>query len=327
MNHAPTDFIEPAEPFRVLALDGGGIRGAFTAAFLAEVESISRKSIADHFDLITGTSTGGIIALALSVGRPAAEVLEFYQQDGPLIFPRLGVLDRWFKSLLAPKYDPAPLRSALTRVFGEAKLADCRTRVMVPSFNGASGEIRLYKTPHHPKILRDHAHSLVEVALATSAAPTFFPAAVRNGVPWIDGGVWANCPAALGALEAVFTLGIPARDVHILSVGTTEECFDLPRRRWAGGLVRWGPSIVSLFMRAQMSADLAQARLMLGDRLYRVNRVVPEGVFSMDDGRQISRLVGMGAEEALHHVELIASRFLGKPCVPWRAGPDASSAA
>src|SRR5688572_19194246 len=81
-------------PFRILSLDGGGIKGTFTSAVLAGLEEMTHKRIIDHFDLITGTSTGGIIAVALGLGVPAADLLQLYVKEGPAIFPipRAGIL-------------------------------------------------------------------------------------------------------------------------------------------------------------------------------------------------------------------------------------------
>src|SRR6201997_4393743 len=113
--------------FGILSLDGGGIKGTFTAAVLAEWEKHSGKVIADHFDLIAGTSTGGIIALALGLGLPAAKILEFYQKEGPKIFPNITTQQKLslnLRHLWEPKYSAAPLRKALEGVFGERRVRD-----------------------------------------------------------------------------------------------------------------------------------------------------------------------------------------------------------
>src|SRR5512147_998614 len=119
--------------FRILSLDGGGVRGAYTAAVLAEIEEGSGKRVADHFDLIAGTSTGGIIALGLGLGMSAKEISQFYVNDGPRIFDQINPFDSnslaskitaWFrakrnssKQLAATKYGSSELRKALERAF------------------------------------------------------------------------------------------------------------------------------------------------------------------------------------------------------------------
>src|SRR2546421_322040 len=119
---------------RVLSIDGGGIKGAFPGSFLATLEESTSGSIADHFDLIVGTSTGGIIALALGLGFTAAEVLEFYEKLGPLVFAG-GRLVRAIRWVGLSKYESGPLRRALESKFGERRLGESKTRLVVPATN------------------------------------------------------------------------------------------------------------------------------------------------------------------------------------------------
>src|SRR5262245_34092204 len=113
--------------FRILSLDGGGLLGTFSASALATFESHIDRKIVEHFDLITGTSTGGIIAIALAMGVPAADILQFYLSRGPTIFPRAGRATAWVRTLTTlfrPKFRPDPLRKAITDVIGTAPLRD-----------------------------------------------------------------------------------------------------------------------------------------------------------------------------------------------------------
>src|SRR5689334_9560105 len=165
--------------FRILALDGGVIKGVFTAAFLAEVERMTGKRVAEYFDLITGTSTGGIIAIGLGLGLPADQILNFYLKHGPTIFPSVGVHVRtwgWLRWLTCGKHKTEPLKAALREVFGEKKLGHALTRLVIPAFNVIDGSAALFKTAHCERFKQDYLRSCVDVALATSAAPTFLPA-------------------------------------------------------------------------------------------------------------------------------------------------------
>ena len=101
---------------RILSIDGGGIKGVFPAAFLATLEEATGLRIADYFDLIVGTSTGGIIAIGLGLGFSGSDLLRFYEHYGPQIFPKrhFAFLRRWF----GEKYNVAPLRTALEEQFG-----------------------------------------------------------------------------------------------------------------------------------------------------------------------------------------------------------------
>src|SRR6266700_677141 len=155
---------------RILTIDGGGIKGVFPAAFLATLEDELGGPIADYFDLIAGTSTGGIIAIGL------------------------------FRA----KYTNGALRRVLVDAFGERYLGESKTRLLIPSLNLAAERVHLYKTSHHPKLVTDYKVPAVEVALATVAAPTYFPIHMSpEGVPYIDGSMWARNPLGLAVIEAI----------------------------------------------------------------------------------------------------------------------------
>ena len=196
-----------AETFKILSLDGGGIRGLYTAAVLRHFEE-AFGPIGDYFDMICGTSTGGLLALALSKGIPAAQIVAFYTQQGPTIFP---VKKFWneargkFRQYVGNgKYGNGPLEEALKSVLGETQMSEANTLLCIPSYNLTSGRPRIFKYPH----LEGHNYptkygSMLEAALATSAAPTYFPVKFINNCYYTDGGVWANNPVLCGIQEAL----------------------------------------------------------------------------------------------------------------------------
>ena len=115
------------QSFRILSLDGGGLLGAFSAAVLASLEKQTGKRIVEHFDLITGTSTGGLIAIGLAMGAPAEKLLDFYRKDGAKIFPKTGRVGGWartFRNIFGAKFEPGPLRKAVGEVVSEQPLRD-----------------------------------------------------------------------------------------------------------------------------------------------------------------------------------------------------------
>lgn len=188
------------KPFRILALDGGGIKGSFTAGVLAALEKDTGQRCVDHFDLIAGTSTGGIIALGLGLGLSAAEIVEFYTNHGPKIFPSTSLARRWssvLRHLFQPKHSQQALRVALTEVLGERKLGESLRPLVIPTYDAVGGRIFLLKTAHHEHLRHDYEAPAINVALATAAAPTYF-AATRfpnhGNNSYVDGGVWANSP-------------------------------------------------------------------------------------------------------------------------------------
>lgn len=310
--------------FRILALDGGGIKGVFTAAFLSEIERMTAKRIGDYFDLITGTSTGGIIAIGLGLGLPAEQILNFYLKHGPTIFPSVGIRVRtwrWLRWLTCGKHKTGALKAALHEVFSDRKLGHSQTRLVIPAFNAIDGSAALFKTAHCERFKQDYLRLCVDVALATSAAPTFLPAHdIGDGRVYLDGGLWANNPILVGVLEAVVNCGCHADEIDVLNIGTTEEAFHVPvpmRRR--GGALKWMSSLAPLFMQAQSDAALKQATILLEHKPYRISPSVRPSRFTLDDARRISDLRALGIDCARHHEQYVSERFLEQLAPPFAA--------
>lgn len=228
---------DPAH-FQALALSGGGFRGLYTAQLLADLEQHLNAPAATRFDLIAGTSIGGILALALACEIPAANIVSLFRDHGAEIFCRRSWTG-YFKS----KYSSTPLQSLLadSSLFGERQLGECRHPVLVPAINYTTGKPVLFKTAHHPSFQTDKHFRLVDVALATSAAPTYFPRHVFNNCQYVDGGLFANAPGLLALHEAEYFFSRPPDRVHVLSVGTmsTKATVD-PRKNRNGGMTSWG---------------------------------------------------------------------------------------
>ncbi|MCX7522058.1 CBASS cGAMP-activated phospholipase [Microbacterium sp. STN6] len=323
-----TEKTRSATPRRALTIDGGGIKGVFPAAFLADLESELEQPLASYFDLIVGTSTGGIIALALGLGIPAADILSFYEKKGPTIFKgsrRLGPL----RQLVTAKYDPAPLRAALEEVFGARRLGESSTRLVIPALNLSTGEVNVFKTAHHERFERDYKMLAVDAAMATAAAPTYFPThRLTNGIPLVDGGTWANNPMGAAAVEAIGLLEWQKGEVELLAVGCTEAPanFEASQTRRHGLANYWARRIVRVFMSGQSSASIGTAVLLLGhDHVVRVSPSVDERQYRLDGVQGIPELRALGADQARTQLPLLRKRFFATPVesfVPMRKLED-----
>ncbi len=192
---------------RILAIDGGGIKGVIPAAFLAAVENATGKRIVDYFDLIAGTSTGGIIAIGLGMGMSAQTILDFYLQNGASVFGREAGAGWWANAaarflrrvrwVFRPKYRSRKLEGALREVFGDSRLGDSQTRLLIPAVDAQRRDLHVFKTAHHERFKMDWREGAVEVALATSAAPTYFPDASRRvGLAWWTAAFGRTTPSA-----------------------------------------------------------------------------------------------------------------------------------
>lgn len=271
-----------ADRFQILSLDGGGLRGMFAAALLARLEEDLDVRIIDHFDLIAGTSTGGIIALGLGLGLSPRDILGFYADHGPQIFRDRTRL-RGLRHLIRAKYSAGPLRTALTDVFGEKTFGESTKRLVIPSYNLGAEDVYLFRTPHLPSLTRDWREHAVDVAMATAAAPTYLPGMSLDGARLIDGGVWANNPVMVALTEAVGPLSVPLEAIRVFSVGTTTDVPRRSRRLDRGGVAPWARDVVEVLMRAQGESAIKQVRHFLDpDWVLRLNPMVPTGALALD---------------------------------------------
>jgi len=301
---------------RILCIDGGGIKGVFPASFLAASEEAIGLPISSFFDLIVGTSTGGIIALGLGLGLSARDILQFYVERGPSIFAG----DRRFlfmRHLVRSKYDPAPLTQALQEVFSNKRLGDSSKRLVIPSFNIDTGEVHVWKTAHHARLERDHSHLAVEVALSTAAAPTYFPTyRSESGTPLIDGGVWANNPVLIATIEAISVLGWRPADLRILSLGCTTSPLGVDwGQRYSLGVLGWARKLVDVFMTAQSTSSMGMVQHLLPDRqqLLRISPAVGKNRYELDRVSEIPSLNGLGDFEARKALPQLRAHFFNSP--------------
>ena len=229
-----------APAFQVLALSGGGYRGLYTTRIIADIEKADGVPFARHFNLIAGTSIGGILALALALEIPAKQMVELFAEHGDEIFAKQ---DGAFFGYARAPYSAQGLKALLQReeVFGQRLLGACRHPVLIPTINYSTGQAQMFKTSHHPSFVRDHAAPLVDVALATSAAPGYFPRHLYDNCQYVDGGLYANAPGSLALHEATEFFHQELGAIRLLSIGTMSARFTAdPTRSPDGGAIDWG---------------------------------------------------------------------------------------
>ena len=310
----------PGERFQILSLDGGGLKGLFTACFLAEWEQQVGRPITTFFDLIAGTSTGGIIALALGAGFPAVQIVEFYRRHGPEIFPAeaFEAVGR-ARQAIGSRYKPEPLEAVLNEYFSSRLLGESSTRLVIPAYHAERG-IYIFKTAHHPRLLIDCNERMAVVGRATGAAPTYLPPLeLERGLRLIDGGVWANNPVQIAVNEALGYLAVPQHQIATVRIGTTTEvpsATEYPRD--PGGI---GPKQVELFvtlmMRGQSQAASGGVQQILGSKRYiEIDPLVSRDEFRLD--RLSGNLCGLARAEFRQNVSELHERgFLAHVAAPF----------
>ncbi|NEO87346.1 MAG: patatin-like phospholipase family protein [Spirulina sp. SIO3F2] len=271
--------------FKILTLDGGGMRGVLSAQLLTHIEAVllqqTGQRLHEYFDLIAGTSTGAILASGIAVGKGGEQLVQLYLKQGRRIFPYTG-LGSYFSpkrlglilqhGLSAPKFSNHGLQQVLREQFGQRRLnelSDRGPKLLIPTYDTATRRPVIFKNWEQNAYAQTR---LWEAVLCSASAPTFFPSYPLNiqghTHSLVDGGVGANNPASC-AIAAALNLGYPLKEIRLLSVGTGEgqrSYLYKDTRHW--GLTQWAQRITDVLMDAPMDiiSETVQQMVTLGNR-------------------------------------------------------------
>lgn len=311
--------------FKILSLVGGGVRGLYTSSFLAGLERayLDGRPIGDFFDLIAGTSTGGIIALGLGKGLPASELQEAYQQFGPAVFPQrktlASLVNRW--GLFRPMYDAAVLRLYLLDLYGDSTLGDSKTRLCIPVSEREYADVFMYKTDHHSDFQMDWKKPMLDVAMQTSAAPKYFKLQQDGGYHLADGGLYANDPIMVAVVEALTSIGVASDQIKILSIANSTGHTPVSRRYIKYGGLIFDFRLLEAMFSFQSACATGQASLIVGADS--VHQVAPDNVkpppVKLDDWSRAAAELPAAAHKSLEiYGKAINRVFLAEPALPYR---------
>ena len=258
---------------RVLSIDGGGIRGLIPARVLAEIERRCGRRAGELFDLVAGTSTGAIIACALTRPEPLAaeRIARIYLEEGPVIFDRT-LLKRITSAdgYLDERYDADGLVASLRRHLGAARLADADPAILLTVYDIERRRARLLR--------RSDDLSMVEAAHASSAAPSYFEPVRAGGATLVDGGVFAANPAMCAYAETDGDLDV------LVSLGTGEHTRPLPYEQVRGwGRLEWVRPVLDVVFDGTAGAVDLQLDALLGARYVRLQTPLDEASDDLDD--------------------------------------------
>ncbi|ACE06320.1 hypothetical protein Aasi_0962 [Candidatus Amoebophilus asiaticus 5a2] len=307
------------EKFRILSIDGGGVRGVIPARILQAIEERTGKPISELFDLVIGTSTGGLVTLGLVVpdddeqGKPkykAAKLVEIYEQKSSEIFKYSKLRNiKTGMGLWGPKYDRKHLDDILKDFFGDAKLSQTVKPAVVISFSLDVGQPAMWST-HHVRDGKKHDCYLHDVAGVTSAAPTYFaPKVFKNLhedhediVHEIDGGVWANNPGltAIRVLSFMEEEDRPDnKDIIVVSIGTgtftsdkehlLQQAHKLNKAGIWGWMIKADPNLIEMMMAANSDWSDNMVSLLYPNS-HRVQIEIPQNLISMDNPKNVEKL-------------------------------------
>lgn len=286
--------------YRILCLDGGGLRGLITARLLARLNTHPQVAgWLSTVDLFAGTSTGGILALGLACGKTPEEICTVYKERGGVIFDD-SIWDnlRDLGKTVGADYSSKGLKAELKAVFGDLKLRDITRKVAIPTFDLDNEEVPAKRT-WKPKIFHnfqgadsDGEQLVAHIAQYTSSAPTYFPSA--DG--YIDGGVYANNPSIVALAQAISRRNQPAEraaldEVVMLSLGTGVSLTYIKGQTLDWGYAQWAQPLINVLMDGVAGISDYQARQLLDDRYHRLQIVFqPNETIALDAVDKLERM-------------------------------------
>lgn len=299
--------------YRILSVDGGGLRGLIAARFLERLNNHQEsRNFLKSADLLVGTSTGGIITLGLAAGKTPKEMAELYLDKGAAIFDD-SVWDdiRDIGKLIGADYSSKPLRKELDKLFGKLTLGDLNKKVAVTAFDLDNESNNPAERSWKPKIFHNYSGAgtdrkqlVADVALYTSMAPTYFPSA--DG--YVDGGVFANNPSLVGLAQAISESNqvkdrAKIDEIVLLSVGTGLSLNYIKGNTLDWGKAQWVMPLINIMFDGVAGIADYQARQILGNRYHRLN-IAFEGdkTIALDDVKKLPLLDEIGRTHANNEI-------------------------
>ncbi len=286
--------------YRVLSFDGGGIRGIIPIILLQRLrQEPGLGGLLDNLGLIAGTSTGGLLALAIAKGLDLDVLRELYETKGKAIFD-----DSWLDDaldlgrIIGAEYNIKPLAHELKQILGHTTLGELQQKVLIATFDLDNEDRNPTKRRWKPKLFHnlpgesnDNAWPAYKVALYTSAAPTYFPSV--DG--YIDGGVYANNPSMCALAQTQDSRNAdrpPLADLALLSLGTGTNLTHIQGRDLDWGYAQWAKPLIGLMLDGVAGIADYQCRQLLGARYHRLAPTFPPGKsYAMDDVKRVDEMI------------------------------------
>lgn len=311
---------------RILSIQGGGVNGVFAARLLELAENRLEQegrvaNAGAYFDLIAGTSTGGLIALGLAMNIPASKIVDLYRKKSEKIFPAKRWVSKSARYLLKKAwYDSAPLISELKEVFKDRTLGEASSRVLIPTYRPTHG-VRVFKTAHHANFKNDFKLLAWDIAASTAAAPMYFPPhEMQDGGLHIDGGVWANNPSLLAVVESIEYLRWERTELDVLCISGVQDL--VSAKSW--------PRLLTLpgaLLNAQVKGSMATASTLIGDvrgpnvthgRIVDFTETMPPGAYALDSAQSVKEVSSFADDQFMRHGDQILNNFFAQMAEPFQ---------
>lgn len=257
--------------FNILCLDGGGIRGAFSARLLQRMAEDFGLDPVHYFDLMVGTSTGSIVAAFLAIGKTPTEVFGFFEREAEKAFSLKNRMS--FLGFIKSRYNRVHLKAALEDKLGTRRLGEIKTALILPATDIGNGCVHVFKSGYRNDLTRDPKVLLSDAVLASAAAPQYFDPHRVDSFLLADGGLWSNNPVLVGITEALSHFKTPLQQIKVLSIGTGtgRKQYQIPGDKiGAWGLLNgWKrEKLIGLMLNLQQASNANIAQLLLEPNHY-----------------------------------------------------------
>ena len=306
--------------FKILSIDGGGIRGVYPAHILKCFEEKLGINLLESFDMIAGTSTGSIIAAGVACDIRAAEMVNMYKEHGADIFKKKKSRIPFKKQstatqlMLESVYESSSLSDVLKGVFNDITLGQVAKPLILPATDVGNGGVHVFKSAYDPTFIRDRSVNVRDAVLASCSAPTFFDPHKVDEYLLSDGGLWANNPALVAVIDAQKRLGINYDDIQVVSVGTgySKVAYGLKHKGGWGFATGWKhKEFINFMLSLQSQSALNYLKLHLKpEQILRID-FESDTDLPLDDVSEIDNLISLADKNFTYGSKEISNFILG----------------
>lgn len=306
--------------FKILSIDGGGIRGVYPAHILKCFEEKLGINLLESFDMIAGTSTGSIIAAGVACDIRATEIVNMYKAHGEDIFKKkksripFKKLRNITQPLLESVYDCGSLYKVLKGVFNDSTLGEIAKPLILPATDVGNGGVHVFKSAYDPTFNRDRLVKVRDAVLASCSAPTYFDPHKVDEYLLSDGGLWANNPALVAVIDAQKRLGINYDDMQVVSIGTghSKVAYGLKHKGDWGLVTGWRhKEFISFMLSLQSQSALNYLKLHLKpEQILRID-FESDTDLPLDDVSEIDNLISLADKNFTYGSKEISNFVLG----------------
>lgn len=307
-----------SKQFRILSIDGGGIRGVYPAHLLQCTEERLKINLLGNVDMITGTSTGSIIAAGIASKIPVSQISNMYVDHGKKIFKKKKFMlpGRNLRNMVQPMfqsvYGSDYLNKILSEVFKELTLGEIPKPLLLPATDVGNGCVHVFKSAYSKEFTRDNPVLVKDAVLASCSAPTYFDPHNISQYLLADGGLWANNPALAAVIDAQKHLGINVEDIRVLSIGTgsSKTMYGINHARKWGLINGWHhKDFIGFILSLQSQSALNYLKLMLQpNQIIRID-FESDLPLPLDDVSIIDNLISRADHSFTHKSEQIRRFF------------------